>query len=360
MDIQKRMQDLLSERVLQGDELGIQFAAYYEGELIVNVWAGIADSRTGQQVDGTTLFPAFSTTKGVAATVIHRLVERGELEYDMPIGELWPEFATHGKERATIGQALHHTLGIPYMPLNVEYEGVTDWDGMCSKIAQLAPIHHPGIEMHYHAMTYGYVIGEIARRITGKAFGQLVEEEVCRPLGIDDLYIGIPEEAEQRVAILEQSDLQSASTDFSPDKQPVPPAILPLHEWMNRTDARRACIPASNGIMTARAVARHYAALLPGGIDGVELLRPESVKRATLPLQLPDGTLPRVSLGYQLFGNGNEHFPVFGHGGYGGSIAFADPNHRLAVGLVINRLTINGSAQSVVKELRRLLFATEE
>lgn len=362
-DVQKRMLDMLVERVEQGKELGIQLAAYYQGELVVDAWAGIADSRTGRPVNGSTLFPAFSTTKGVAATVIHLLAEQGVIDYDMPIRELWPEFAANGKESATIRQALNHTLGIPHMPLHVGYEEIADWDGMCSKVAQLAPLHPPGMQMHYHAITFGWILGEIARRATGRTFRQLMEEEICRPLGIVDLFVGIPNEAEHRVAFLEEPGLQPVTPAPPTGEEAISPSILPLHDWMNRADARRACIPASNGIMTAQAIARHYAALLPGGLDGVELLPPERVKLATEPLRLPNGTVHPVGLGYHLGAKGSamgEHAAVFGHGGYGGSIAFADPNHRLAVGLVVNRLSSDSPAAAVIRELRRLLGISEE
>ncbi len=356
-DIQEKMQKMLVNAVDESRERGIQVAAYYRGELIVDAWAGIADNKTGRQVDGATLFPVFSTTKGIAATIIHLLAERGKLDYDQKICDFWPEFGVNGKENATIRNALNHTIGIPQMPEDIGYAEIADWGRMCAEVARLAPLWIPGEHMEYHAITFSWIIGELAHRIDGRPFSQIMEEDICKPLGIKDMYVGIPDEVESRVAILEEPGFDLSNISAA-DFRSIPAWIWPLHEWMNRPDARRACIPASNGIMTAKAIARHYAALLPGGVDGIELLPPSRVKIASEPLKLPDGTLSSMSMGYftgakdSIMGSRSS---VFGHEGYGGSVGFADPEHHFAVGLVKNLSVKNGIGFAVIDELKKLL-----
>lgn len=357
---QGRIQVVSDSLVSEGKERGVQVAAYVDGQLIVNAWAGVADAATGRLVDERTLFPVFSTTKGMAATLIHLLAERGQLSYDKPISNIWPEFGAHGKERITVRQALNHSSGIPQMPCGVGHKELCDWDTMCAKIAGLEPLWPPGTRIEYHAMTYGWIVGEIARRVDGRPFPQLLDEEICRPLGLDTMFTGIPDEAEPRVAILEEPGAIVPTDDGKP--QPVPVGIRPLYAWMNRGDARRACIPASNGIMNAHAIARHYAALLPGGVDGVELLPPDRVRLAT-EMQKPDhpesDDYPKCwGLGYQIGAVDSIYggLSAFGHQGYGGSIGFADPQLGLAVGFTKN-LFKEDSMRLILDELRNGLTA---
>ena len=175
------------------------------------------------------------------------------------------------------------------------------------------------------------------------------------------MFVGIPDDAEPRVAVLESPpDPNQAPPPDDSVPRDVPGWMFPLHEWMNRPDARRSCVPASSGIMSARSLARHYAALLPGGVDGVELLPPQRVRAATV-RQLPSGPVPetRIALGYWLGGEGDDlgsRPTAFGHGGFGGSIGFADPECRLAVGLTKNLFFAGPEARgSVLRELREAL-----
>lgn len=203
-NVQQHMQQVLEQLVEEGRERGVQLTAYLDGELLVDAWAGIDDVATGRPVDGETLFPVFSVTKGVAATLIHLLVERGKLTYDTPIAEVWPEFSAHGKDGITVRHALSHTAGLPYMPPGIGYAEVVDWQAMCTAIAQLHPVTPPGVQTYYHAVTYSWLVGEVAQRVDGRPFAQQLEEEICRPLGITgSMFVGIPDEVEPRVAVLE-------------------------------------------------------------------------------------------------------------------------------------------------------------
>jgi len=360
-NLQDTIQNLLINLVAEGKERGAQVAVYQNGKLVVDAWAGIADVRTGAPVDGDTLFPVYSTTKGILATVIHLLAERGQIGYDTPIAHYWPEFAAHGKETITIRQALAHTSGLPYMPLGVDHAQLCDWDTMCRLIADLTPAFPAGKKMEYHPVTFGWILGEVARRVDGRHFQPFIEAEICRPLGLTTMFAGIPAELEPRVAYLEEYyepapavEKPAPAPPPNPAEQGIPPCMNPLYEWMNRSDARRACIPASNGIMTARAIARHYAALLPGGIDGVELLPPERVRLAA-EQQIPtdgfvEGETPRKGLGYGLGDGGSA--TAFGHGGFGGSAGYANPPYRLSVSVTRNRFTSNDLAGQVATEIR--------
>lgn len=358
--MREQVQSLLDSLVSEGRERGLQVAAYVDGELIVNNWAGIANAESGQPVDEGTLFPVFSTTKGMVATIIHILAERALLTYEDPISKMWPEFGVHGKEHITVRQALNHSSGIPNVPAGVGYAEVCDWEVMCGKIAELTPSWTPGSRMEYHAMTYGWILGEVARRVDGRSFSQLVADEICRPLGIGTMYVGIPDEVESRVALLEEYEIEAPPPDDGTPRT-VPVSLGPLHAFMNRPDARRACIPATSGIMNAVAIARHYAALLPDGVDGVRLLPPERVRIATQ-MQKPDhpkgDDYPKSwGLGYAIGGN-NSYYgdaTAFGHGGYGGSFGFADPRKGLAVGLTKNLFHKEDTPRLIVNELRRAL-----
>lgn len=356
-DIQQHMQAFLERMVDEGRERGVQLAAYYEGQLIVDASAGIADRRTGQAVDGSTIFPVFSTTKGIASTVLHHVMERQGTDYDLRIAELWPEFGVHGKERATIRHALSHTTGIPHMPEGVGLAEVVDWDRMTAETAKLVPQWPPGERMEYHAITFGWIVGEIASRLDGRPFARILKEDICDPLGIqDELFVGIPEEAEARVAFLEEPGFDPSAFPAT-GLQAIPAWICPLADWMNRSDARRACVPASNGIMSARAIAKHYAALLQDGADGIRLLPESRIRLATALQDLPNQEPQYKGLGYQVGSPGSimGGASAFGHGGYGGSNGFADPERRLAVAYVNNLYTPQSAGTAIIHELKKEL-----
>ena len=317
-------------------------------------------------MDGRTLFPFFSTGKGVAATAVHRLAERGVLSWDVPIARYWPDFAAEGKGGITLRHALNHTAGLPMMPERCETFG-TDWDAMCAFLAAAAPLHPPGAHRHYHAITYSWLLGETARRADGRDFGSIIAEEVCRPLGIDSLFFGLPAAMRPLCVDAEKAPPAAAPEPAAgppppPDpvaERAVPPWVCPLEDWINRDDVRAACIPASNGFGNARAVARHYAALMGRGADGVRLLADATIAAATRWDAVADGAVPgagRWGLGYALQGPDDSPGAVFGHGGYGGSTGFADARHGLAVAIVKSRM--GGSLTNhLVAAIRRAVGA---
>ena len=360
--VQQNIQVLLDRLCSEGRERGIQVAAYFRGDLIVNAWAGVADVDTGAKVDSDTLFPVFSVTKGIVATIVHQLVARDLFSYDTRISEVWPDFGVAGKERMTVEQVLRHTAGITKMPAGTTVAEVADWNGICRKIAESPAEWEPGSRCEYHGLTYGWILGEVARRADGRFFSQLLQDEICAPLGIDTMFVGLPAAYDGRVAWLENPHAETPPDDGTP--QVVPFSMQPLFTWMNRLEGRQACVPAGNGLMNARALARHYAALLPGGVDGIELLSPERVQLSARFGTPPVGDEMRPNgwgLGY-LIGEPNdimgESNTAFGVGGHGGAIGFADISLNLAVGLARNLFLPEDPALEIIKELRRSLPGT--
>lgn len=340
-----RMRGVIEEMVGSGAELGLQLAAYVDGELVVDVWAGVADRASGRSVDGETLFTVFSTSKGIAATCVHLLAERRQLDYDAPMARYWPEFAQAGKGEATVRDALAHRVGLPCLPAGATPERICDAEGMCAWLAAEPPAWRPGQESGYHAFTYGWLLGELVRRVDGRPIAAFVQEELCRPLGSPDFYFGIPDAVEGRVATVEwvADPPEVVAEPGSLAERQIPYGSL---DWFNRADVRRASIPGAGGITSARWLARHYAALV-GEVDGVRLLPAERVRAATSVqfegLDFIGGLVARRGLGYSL--GGLPHSPMgprasaFGHGGAGGSLGYADPERGLAVGFGKTLLT---------------------
>lgn len=354
-DAQQRIRNLLHSLVEQGLERGIQVAVYHRGKCIVDAWAGTADPDGGLTIDGDTLFPVFSVTKGPTATLAHLIVERGLIDYETPVASVWPEFAVHGKAGITLRHLLNHSAGLPNVPLGLTAPDLADWERVCAALSRETPVFAPGSIAQYHAITYGWLVGEVLRRVDGRDLPTLLREEIAEPLGLDTLFCGLPESETRPVAILEEE----VGTRMRPEgiePAPIPDWARPLHAFMNLPEAHRACLPATSGIMNARAVARHYAALLPGGVDGIELLPPRRIATATAPqgLYRSDGEPSAHALGYAR--QTNVSLPgdprvAFGHGGYGGSDGWADPGRHLAVGITKNRLNQHDARSDIIRIL---------
>jgi CubicO group peptidase (beta-lactamase class C family) len=175
-DLQRQVQAAVDQLVDSGTERGVQVAVYRHGEQVVDAVAGVTDPASGRPVTAGTLFYPFSVGKAMTATVAHLLAERGLFGYDTPIVELWPEFGAHGKQAVAVRHALTHTAGVPGIPADTTPEDLCDWHEMCARIADAEPWWEPGTQTGYHAYTFGYIVGEIARRATGKPISQLLLE----------------------------------------------------------------------------------------------------------------------------------------------------------------------------------------
>ena len=323
-----------------GEEIGLQVAAYLNGELVIDTWAGLMAEGRGRPVNGDTLFSIFSVGKGIAATAIHIAAERGLIDYDKPIAHYWPEFAAHGKGAATVRHALTHRVGVPYDPIGWYDELGRDWDRVCARIADTAPVWEPGTRLGYHSMTYGWIVGEILRRADGRPIDRFVREELAAPLGIGSLFLGLPPALNSRVATLAAAPPGPGSSATTTQGG----SWADRARLWNTPELRSMVQPAIGGIANARAIARHYAMLAQGGmLDGVRILPASRVATATAfqtdgPDVLMGRPTPRA-LGYSLpRGEGPIKGSAFGHGGLGGATGLADPTRRFAFSLLKNRL----------------------
>ncbi|MEV0619392.1 serine hydrolase domain-containing protein [Nonomuraea sp. NPDC050404] len=346
-DLQERLQKAADELVGNGAERGLQIAVYRNGEQAVDVVAGVADADTGRPVTPDTPFHVFSAGKGMAAALVHVLAERGMLDYGTPIADIWPEFGAHGKESATIRDALTHATGVPGLPEDLTPEDLCDRDRMCAVIADARPWWEPGTGTGYHSYTFGPIIGEIVRRVTGAPVSQVFREEVAAPIGMaDELFLGVPQSELGRLARLEEVPGQADAPDGSPSLAVAPRGVRPTAAFGNRADVLTTAFPAA-GQFTARAAARMYAALL-GPVDGVRLISAERLRAVTRPV-VDDvdrvfGNRAVLSNGYALgrLGADPDDTPtVFGWPGSGGSCAFADTATGVAFAVAKNRLAAN-------------------
>jgi CubicO group peptidase (beta-lactamase class C family) len=358
----------LEQLVGNGEELGLQVAAYHRGRLVIDAWAGLAETATRRKVDGDTLFTVFSTTKGILYGAIHLLAERGKLGYDKRVARYWPAFAANGKAGITVAQVLDHSAGVPQMPDGLTVEDLCSWNRMCAALAELHPLWEPGSRTGYHGYSNGWILGEVLRRIDGRPVPQFVREEICGPLGLKSLFLGIPDSVEARVALLVDAPPPDPARAFPPlMERAIPPYLPAAAVLFNRPEVRRACIPAAGGIMNARDLARYYASLTPSGADGIHLLSAPRVALATRErrrdLDQCIGLEIRKGLGWFLPGPNAEGIPdstgAFGHPGAGGSVGYADPARDLAVGFAKTLLvsTADLSAATDVKVTRTILEA---
>jgi CubicO group peptidase (beta-lactamase class C family) len=358
---------------LSGRPGGAAVCVYHRGTCVVDLWGGTRDAR-GTPWHADTMAPSFSTTKGVAATLLHILVDRGLLDYDDAVARHWPEFAQAGKEAVTVRQVLSHQSGLYHIRQMIDRaERMLDWEHMIAAIERTPPIHPPGTRTGYHGLTFGFIVGELAQRVTGMRFSQLVQDEIARPLGLDGMYIGAPDHVLDRaaellwwqpklapltqsfggevarrlrrggVSVLERVlNLAGVQFDVASIVDALAPRGIKAFEF-GSPETLRAAIPAANGLFTARSLARMYAALAAGGeLDGVRLLSRETLARAT-ELQVPPAArvvIPfdmRWRLGYHgVFTTRGIPRRAYGHFGFGGSGAWADPGRQLGVALIVN------------------------
>lgn len=344
------VQQLIDVQVARGDQIGVQVAAYKDGKLAVDAVAGTMGPGDARPVRPDSLFLSFSTTKGVAATAVHMLADRGLIEYDAPVSLYWPAFAQHGKGAVTVAQAMSHQSGLHAMPEPFKPEHITDWDAGIKRMEEGVPAYEPGTATGYHAVTYGWIAGGIVHGATGRHIKDFIHEEIAKPLGMaDELFVGIPAGVEERLTTLEIITAGEGLPlpDDSDFYKAMPKAMWP---HFNGMPFREACLPSGNGHFTARALARMYAALAgDGSIDGVRLVAPgcqPSMQRImTTAVDRVLGLPMTKGIGFMMGGEADGiHGPqgprvtAFGHSGAGGSVAFADPEAGLAVAVALNKM----------------------
>ena len=331
-------------------ELGAAFAAYHRGELVVDLWGGTADPETGRASDRDTVHLMFSGTKGLTSACILLLVQRGRLQLDDPVSRYWPEFGAEGKERTTIAQVLSHQARLAWV--EVGYADLFDHDAMAAHLAAQAPASDPRAGFMYHAVTWGWLLDELVRRVDGRTVGQFFADEFAAPLGLD-VWIGLPEELHWRAATMVAPDGVLVDGPWNELNRPNPLWIPGSEKIWNSVEYRTAGLPAVGGYATARGMARFYASML-GEVDGVRVLTPATVELGRRELRRgaePNwGTPMAYGAGYELqTGDGRmaDQPDAFGHAGAGGSRHGAWPGRETAYSYLMNEVRVGPDARSL-------------
>jgi CubicO group peptidase (beta-lactamase class C family) len=371
---------LLSRQVESGEHHGAAIAVYHRGRPVVDIWGG-KRGLPGDERPWTedTIVVSFSTTKGPAAVALHMACERAGLSYDTPVVEVWPEFATEGgdaKRRITIRHCLCHEAGVPQIRGEIPgCAAMADWDAMVAMVERLTPVWEPDTENGYHAINYGWLVGELVRRIDGRHLTDFLAEEIAGPLSLDGCYIGTPSSEHDRVAPLVRAPLPEGAPSLEslmPPDSLTAKALSPdgdIVEFLNTPDGMATCGPAFSGAFTARSLARLYSALERGGeLEGVRLLRPETVEAAATVQNTRPDLVIMLPVHWRLgfMGGGWDLSPcgpnieAFGHAGFGGSVAFADPRSELAIAILLDQLEMNLlGGDRVLSVVRAALAAAE-
>jgi len=345
----EKVRDAFAANFSASREVGASFAVTLRGEPVVDLWGGFADGERSRPWERETIVNVYSTTKGLSALCVAMLVDHGLLDYATPLGEVWPEMVRGDKGTMSVETVMSHQAGLCGFRDPVVLDDYYHPEKMVRMLEGLDPWWEPGTQNGYHAITFGFLAGEIVRRVTGSTLGQFFATEVAKPLGAD-FFIGLPESEEDRVAEIVRpiTEPQLVDGEPSPVQQAAlaNPALDP--EVPNTRTWRAAEIPAANGQGNARGIARVYGALANGGtIDGMSLLSGEGVARAAAErCQRTDVVLAfpiRWSAGWilnfpPLYGPQRESF---GHSGWGGSFGFADPVNGLGVGYAMNQMDPN-------------------
>jgi CubicO group peptidase (beta-lactamase class C family) len=356
-----RVARALARQLRRSRRGGAAVCVYHRGDCVVDIWGGSTDA-AGTPWQADTMSVSFSTTKGVTATALHILVDRGLLDYDDPVAKYWPEFAQAGKERITIRHLLCHQAGLyGIRGLVDDVRRIRDWGYMTDALARAAPALPPGTASAYHGFTYGWLVGEVIQRVAGRPFAEVIQRELAEPLALDGLYVGAPAAQLSRAARLLMATNGTTSAAFERrlrrmqrvlsalrirfDVNRMIDALLPPEVETFAWDAPEtlaASIPAANGLFTARSLAKLYAVLAAGGQwHGRRLLSEATLARATeIQTRRMDLVVPfpmHWRLGYHRAVTIRGTPPRgFGHYGFGGSGAWADPDRQLAVALVLN------------------------
>ena len=383
------VRDAFARNFTEHGEVGAGFSLVHDGTTVVDLRGGVADVSTLSPYTDDTLQLVFSTTKGATAILASLLAQRGDLDVDAPVTEYWPEFGQAGKDEIPVRWLLCHKAGLPYVDCELDLDECLVWEAPVKALAAMEPLWEPGTKHGYHAVTYGWLVGEVIRRITGRSVGQFFADEVAGPLGID-FWIGLPSEHQDRVAPLTNTGLNRDAPGMAAESPGgeaqgmieqlealLGPGSLLIKALggtsslalagngvFNKAEVRAAELPAANGVTNARSLARMYAAVI-GEIDGVgPLLTPEQIAAATTTQTSGADEVLMMDTTFGLgFMTSSEFSPYggprsFGHAGAGGSVGFADPENGLAFGYVMNRMMTNLSGDPRTRGLVSAVYDT--
>ena len=375
------VREAFARNFVEHGDVGAACTLYVDGRRVVDLWGGVADVDTGAPYRGDTLQLVFSSTKGATALCANLLAQRGELDVDAPVASYWPEFGRDGKDDVTVRWLLCHKVGLPFVEADLTLDEALAWDPVVDALAAQRPHWEPGSAHGYHAVTYGWLVGEVVRRITGKSLGTFFRDEIAAPLGLE-FWIGLPEEQQARVAPLIQwgslggGDAAGGLAAEAPDpalaeliRQFMGPdtllgkalgapnnVIADAEGGFNNPAVRAAEIPAANGVTNARSLARFYAGLtgtVEGGPSQPILDADQVAKASELQTSGPDKCLQFettfglgffVASAFAPYGGAKS----FGHTGAGGSVGFTDPENGIGFGYVMNKMgmSLNGDPRS--------------
>jgi CubicO group peptidase (beta-lactamase class C family) len=357
-----RIQRLIDRSVDVGYETAVQVAVFHGGDQVVDAVAGLADPDTGAAAATDTLFFAASTAKGIASIVAHALVERGSLDYSMRLADVWPAFGAHGKIDVTLEHVLLHTAGVPFPPAGVDVPTLCDWNRMCEALAATPPAWKAGVRLGYHAVTFGFLLGETVRRATGRTLSDWLKEIVSEPLGVaPHVHFGVPNVHLARVA--QQVELKPAPQPAvgSPMDRALPLAIRPDARYANDRGVLSAEIP-SQGVMSATGAAAVYASVL-GQFPAHRPIGPERLRRmAEVRLRTFDVVAEIDSAWafgfapYRPAADAATPGSCFGMVGMNGSAAYADIDSDVAVAVMRNRF--DPTSFSTIEHVDRLVRET--
>jgi CubicO group peptidase (beta-lactamase class C family) len=372
--------DALIANFRERGELGASVCVYRDGRKVVDLWGGWSDRDHTRPYGPDTLQLVFSTTKGATAMCANLLAQRGELDLDAPVTRYWPEFGQAGKEDVPVRWLLTHQVGLPALDRTLTPEEVQAWDPVIEALAAQSPFWEPGTAHGYHALTYGWLVGEVIRRVTGTSVGSFFAHEFAAPLGLE-FWIGLPSEQEHRVSPVfgAASALPTESGASSPSDYASTLLARTLNAagafsepgWMNQPDWHAAEVPAANGITNATSLSRLYAGLIgpvEGGPDRPILTRDQLDEArivrtfgadqvfasAGFPMEQQIGQGFWLSSPYAPFGGEGS----FGHTGAGGSFGYADPENGLAVGYVMNKMSAGVQGDPRARRLTRACYAS--
>ncbi len=350
-----RVREAFAENFKSGGEVGASMAVVVDGRPVVDLWGGWADKARTRAWTRDTIVNTFSTTKGLTAICAHRLAGEGRLDLDAPVAKYWPEFAAAGKERIPVRALLNHRAGLAAVRRQLAASDLYDWPTITAALAAEEPWWEPGTRHGYHALTFGYLVGEVIRRVTGKSVGRYFHDQIAAPLAID-AHIGLAARDDERTAQMIGAP-PPAPGEFNlfaeaakhPESVTARAFMNPLVLTMavvNSREWRGAEIPAANGHTNARALARLYGALARGGeVDGVRVMPAAQIAAChTEESRGRDEVLlipTRFSAGFMMSQPGEEMGPsprAFGHPGAGGSLGFADPDAKVGFGYAMNKM----------------------
>lgn len=352
MDSQKleQVKILFQKQISDGDHPGAGLAVYRYGNLVLDIHGG--NMRDGQPVTDETMFVLMSSTKPLTASCLYILKERGKISYDDLVSKYWPEFGQNGKETVTIGHILTHRGGFPQTPESFQPSDWPDWSKVVAAMEQAPTIYTPGETLAYHPINYGWVIGEIVRRVDGRSFTQFIAEELARPLNMSTTHVGLPNGLEDKVSPMHKMEEDADPSGYS--------AIF------SQSSVIKSIVPGAGGVATAGDLARFYAMMeRKGSLDGATIIKSDTAVEATVfqveGVDKSTGAFAQRSLGMALGDermgqSAGDPLKTFGHGGAGTSIGWADSESGLAVGYITNgfrgNITNNARLAAVSQAVR--------